>query len=276
MKAVQRPSFRMRKIHDTAIIHPGARIGQDVTIGPYCIIGEDVVIGDGCKLASHVVIDGPTIIGKNCTFSSGARIGVEPQDYKFNGEKTTLVIGDNNVFREYTTVSRGTVTGHGETRIGDNNMVMSYGHIAHDCRIGNHTVITGGGALAGHCTLEDYAIIGGMAGVHQFVKIGKMAMIGAMAKVTKDVPPYMLVDGNPARVIGVNIVGMRRNGVPLEVRDAVRRAYKILYESGLNLTQAIGKIETELSGSGEIEGLLQFLKASCRGVIAGHPRGVRD
>jgi len=198
-------------------------------------------------------------------------VGGERQDLKYNGERKTLVIGDNNIFREFVTVSRGTVSGHGETRIGDNNMVMSYGHIAHDCRIGNHTIITGGAALAGHCTLEDHAIVGGMAGVHQFVKIGRMAMIGGMAKVTKDVPPYMLVDGNPARVIGVNIVGMRRNGTPPEVRDAVRRAYKILYESGLNLSQAIGRIEQELGGSEEIAHLVQFLKTSARGVIAGHP-----
>lgn len=275
MKTAQTPGFRIRKIHETAIIHPTARIGHDVVIGPYCVIGEDVTIGDGCKLASHVVIEGPTTIGRNCTFSSGARIGVEPQDFKHNGERTTLVIGDNNVFREFVTVSRGTVAGHGETRIGDNNMVMSYGHIAHDCRVGSHTIITGGAALAGHCTLEDYAIVGGMAGVHQFVKIGRMAMIGGMAKVTKDVPPYMLVDGNPARVIGVNIVGMRRNGTLPEVRDAVRRAYKILYESGLNLSQAIGRIEQELSGSEEIDHLVQFLKTSARGIIAGHPRESR-
>ncbi len=276
MKAVQRPSFRARRVHDTAIIHPSARIGQDVTIGPYCVIGEDVTIGDGCRLASHVVIDGPTAIGKRCAFSSGARIGVEPQDHKFNGERTTLVIGDDNVFREFVTVSRGTVSGRGETRIGDANVVMSYGHIAHDCRVGSHTVITGGAALAGHCTLEDYAIVGGMAGVHQFVKVGRMAMIGGMAKVTRDVPPFMLVDGNPARVIGVNVVGMRRNGVSPGVRDAVRRAYKLLYESGLNLTQAIGRIETEVPGSEEILGLLQFLKASSRGIIAGHPREAGD
>ncbi len=272
MKAVQRPGFRIRKIHETAIIHPGAKIGQDVVIGPYCVIGEDVTIGDGCKLASHVVIDGPTVIGRNCTFSTGARLGAEPQDHKFNGERTKLVIGDDNVFREYVTVSRGTAAGRGETTVGDSNMIMCYGHIGHDCQVGSHTIITAGAALGGHVTVEDYAVIGGLAGIHQFVKIGRMAMIGGLAKVTKDVPPYMLADGNPARVMGVNVVGMRRNGVPPEVREAVRRAYKILYESGFNLSQAIGKIESELGTNSDIAHLVEFLKTSPRGVIAGHPR----
>jgi UDP-N-acetylglucosamine acyltransferase len=221
MKATETRSFRVRKIHATAVIHPSAVIGSNVTIGPYCVIGEDVVIGDYTRLNSHVVIEGPTVIGQNCTFSSGAMIGVEPQDLKHNGEKTSLVIGDNNVFRELVTVARGTAGGRGETRIGNDNYIMSYGHIAHDCVIGSNVIITGGAALAGHCQVDDYAIIGGLAGVHQFVKIGKMAMIGGMAKVTRDVPPYMLVDGNPAHVIGVNIVGMRRHGTSKEVRESI-------------------------------------------------------
>lgn len=269
MKAAETRSFRVRKIHATAVIHAGAVVGQNVMIGPYCVIGEGVVIGEGTKLSSHVVIDGPTTIGRNCTFSSGATIGVEPQDLKYDGEKTPLVIGDNNVFREFATVSRGTAQGRGETRVGSDNYIMSYGHIAHDCIIGNNVIITGGAALAGHCTVEDYAIVGGLAGVHQFVKIGKMAMIGGMAKVARDVPPYMLVDGNPARVIGVNVVGMRRQGTPQEIREAMRRAYRILYESGLNLTKAIGKIESELSGSSEIEVFVEFLKGTTRGIIGG-------
>lgn len=268
-KATETRSFRVRKIHATAVIHPSAVIGPNVTIGPYCVIGEDVVIGDGTKIDSHVVIDGPTTIGHNCSFSSAAMIGVKPQDLKFNGEKTSLIIGDNNVFREFVTVSRGTAGGRGETRIGNDNYIMSYGHVAHDCIIGNNVTITGGAALAGHCTVDDYAIIGGLAGVHQFVKIGKMAMIGGMAKVARDVPPYMLVDGNPARVIGVNIVGMRRQGTPQDVRESMKRAYRILYDSGLTLAKAIGKIEGELSGSSEIEVFVEFLKGTTRGVIGG-------
>lgn len=269
MKATETRSFRVRKIHATAVIHPSAVIGSNVTIGPYCVIGEDVVIGDYTRLNSHVVIEGPTVIGQNCTFSSGAMIGVEPQDLKHNGEKTSLVIGDNNVFRELVTVARGTAGGRGETRIGNDNYIMSYGHIAHDCVIGSNVIITGGAALAGHCQVDDYAIIGGLAGVHQFVKIGKMAMIGGMAKVTRDVPPYMLVDGNPAHVIGVNIVGMRRQGTSKEVREAVKRAYRILYDSNFPLAKAIGKIESELSGSPEIAAFVEFLKSTTRGIIGG-------
>ncbi|NLS44245.1 MAG: acyl-ACP--UDP-N-acetylglucosamine O-acyltransferase [Firmicutes bacterium] len=269
MKVTGTRSFRVRKIHATAIIHPDAIIGQNVTIGPYCVIGEGVVIGDSSRLDSHVVIHGPTTVGQNCSFSSGAVIGGEPQDLRYEGEKTTLIIGNNNVFREYVTINRGTVKGKGETRIGNDNYIMSYGHIAHDCVIGNNVIITGGAALAGHSTVDDYAIIGGLAGIHQFVKVGKMSMIGGMAKISRDVPPYMLVDGNPAYVLGVNIVGMRRHGTPQEIREAMKNAYRILYDSGLTLAKAIGRIESELSGSSEIEVFVEFLKGTTRGIIGG-------
>lgn len=257
-----------RRIHETAIVHPKAELGRDVEIGPYSIVGEGVLIGDGTKIGSHVEITGPAIIGRNCKISQGAAIGVEPQHIKYAGEPTRVVIGDNNVIREYVTISRGTTGGNGETRIGNGNMIMAYGHIAHDCIIGDGVVFTGGAALAGHVVVEDCAVIGGMSGVHQFVKIGRMAMVGGMAKVVKDVPPYFLVDGNPARVIGVNIVGLKRNGVPPEVRRQIRKAYKLLYCSGLNVRDALLRIESELAGVEEIQHLVEFLKASSRGICS--------
>ncbi|HHV62481.1 MAG TPA: acyl-ACP--UDP-N-acetylglucosamine O-acyltransferase [Firmicutes bacterium] len=271
MKSFETATFRPRKIHSTAVIHPTAKLGRDVEVGPYCVIGAEVVIGDGTRLASHVVIDGPAIIGRNCRIASFACLGGDPQDVKYAGEKTTLVIGDNNLIREYATIHRGTPGGRGETRVGNNNMIMSYAHIAHDCVVGDNVIITGGAAIAGHVTVEDYAVIGGMAGVHQFVRVGRMAMVGGMAKVVKDIPPYFLVDGNPARAIGVNIVGMRRNGVAPEVRAEIRKAFKILYESRLNASQAIARMEQELVECEEIKHLIDFLKMSSRGICSSRP-----
>lgn len=268
MKAVRKSGFHPRKIHETAIVHPLAKLGRDVEVGPYSVIGEDVVVGDGTRIGSHVEIIGPAMIGGNCKVCKGAVIGAEPQDVKYAGEKTGVIIGDNNIIKEYVTISRGTPGGRGTTIIGDDNMIMAYAHVAHDCVIGNGVVITGGAALAGHVAVEDRAVIGGMSGVHQFVRVGSMAMVGGMAKVVKDVPPYFLVDGNPARVIGVNIVGLRRNGLSLEVRAEIRKAYRILYSSGLNLHAALERIKQELANFDEIGHLVEFLESSSRGICS--------
>ncbi|NLV91001.1 MAG: acyl-ACP--UDP-N-acetylglucosamine O-acyltransferase [Firmicutes bacterium] len=255
-----------QKIHETAIVHPNAVIGSGVTIGPYSIIGENVEIGDGTEIGAHVVIEGWTTIGKNNKIYTGAIIGNEPQDLKFKGEKSYLFIGDNNIIREYATISRGTEGGGGETRIGNSCLIMSYVHVAHDCQIGNNVIIAHGTGIAGHVTVEDSAVFGGLVGVHQFTKVGRMAMIGAHTMVTKDVPPYLLVDGNPAKAYGINIVGLRRNGLSPEVRAEIKRAYKILYRSNLTISEAIEQMEQELAGSPEIDHFLRFLRSVDRGI----------
>ncbi|HHY47803.1 MAG TPA: acyl-ACP--UDP-N-acetylglucosamine O-acyltransferase [Firmicutes bacterium] len=257
-----------RRIHHTAVIHPSARLGRDVEVGPYCVIGPDVTIGDGTAIGAHTVIQGPAVIGKKCSISPFVCLGGEPQDVKYSGEKTGLFIGDENIIREFVTIHRGTPEGRGETRIGDRNMIMTYVHIAHDCLVGSGVILTGGCALAGHTVVEDEAVLGGMSGVHQFCRIGRMAMVGGMAKVVKDVPPFALVDGNPAKVIGLNVVGMRRHGVSQDSRASLRRAYRLLYESGLTVSQACLKISQEIPDCPEVQHLAAFLEASARGIMS--------
>lgn len=259
--------IHMANIHETAIVHPGAKIGKNVEIGPFSVIGAHVEIGENTIIGPHVVIDGWTKIGCNNTIFFGASIGLEPQDKKYHGEKSYLFIGDNNTIREYATINRGTEGGGCETRIGNDNLIMAYCHVAHDCQLGNHIIMSNAANLAGHVTVEDYAVIGGLAGAHQFVRIGKMSMVGAHTKVVKDVPPYVTVDGHPARVAGINIVGLRRNGLAPEVRDEIKRAYKILYRTELSVNQAIEKMDQDLKTSPEIEHLLRFLRNATRGIV---------
>ncbi len=254
------------KIHPTAIISPGAQLGSDVEVGPYSIVGENVVIGDNTVIGAHAMIEGWTTIGSRNRIYTGAVIGNEPQDKKFKGEKSYLIIGDDNVFREYCTVSRGTEGGGGETRIGNQNLFMSYSHLGHDSQVGNEVVLGHASGIAGHVTIEDKVIIGGICGIHQFTKIGRMAMIGAHTMITKDVPPYALIKGNPPKVYGVNIVGLRRNGLSPETRIEIQRAYKILYRSTLNVSQAIEEMERELPGSEEIDHFIRFLRNAERGI----------
>ena len=266
MKALESKVIILREIHETAIVQDGAILGRDVTIGPHAIIGEHVVLGDGCWVGPNVVIEGWTTIGRHNRFFNGAAIGCEPQDLKFRGEKSDLAIGDGNTFREFTTVNRGTEGGGGVTRIGNQNLFMAYSHVAHDCQIGSHVVIANASNLGGHVLVEDRAIVGGMCGVHQFSKIGKMSMIGSCTKIVKDVPPFVLVDGNPARVAGVNVVGLRRNGIEPELRDEIKKAYRILYRSNLGVLQAIEQMEQELEGSPEIDHFIRFLRNAERGI----------
>lgn len=256
-----------RRIHPTAIVHPKAELGKNVEIGPYCIVGPDVVIGDGTKLESHVVIEPDTVVGENCRIYPGAVLGGDPQDLKYGGERTKLYIGSGNIIREHVTMSRGTPHGRGETRVGDNNMFMAYSHVGHDCIVGSGVVLTNSVALGGHSVVEDGAVLGGMAGVHQFARVGKMAMVGGFTKVVKDVPPFMLVDGNPAEVSGINVVGLRRKGVSPDARDEIRKLYKILYRSKLNVSQAMAEIEKECRPIPEVLHFLEFLRTSARGII---------
>ncbi|MEN6412077.1 MAG: acyl-ACP--UDP-N-acetylglucosamine O-acyltransferase [Veillonellales bacterium] len=258
----------LHQVHETAVIHPGARIGKDVEIGPYAVIGENVLIDDGTKIGAHVVIDGWTSIGKNCIIFPSASLGAEPQDLKFTGEKSYVFIGDNTRIREFATVHRATGEGE-ETRIGSNCLLMAYTHVAHNCVVGNYVVMSNAATLAGHVVVEDRVVIGGLSGVHQFVKIGKNAMVGGASKVVQDVPPYVIVDGHPAKVSGLNNVGLSRAGVSLDARRTLKKAYKILYRSGLSLDQAIAVMEQELEACNEIEHFLRFLRNAERGICRG-------
>jgi UDP-N-acetylglucosamine acyltransferase len=252
-------------IHPTAIVHPKAQIGSGCDIGPYCVIGENVALGDGCKLHSHVVIDGHTKLGRENEIFPFASIGLKTQDLKWKGGVTRTEIGDGNTFREYVTIH--SATGEGEvTRVGSHNTILAYCHIAHNCTLGSHIIMSNVGTLGGHVTVEDHAVVGGLAAVHQFCRIGKMSMIGGCSKIVQDVPPFMIVDGNPGETRTINKVGMERHGVSEEAQNALRHAYKILFREGLTIPNALVKIESDLPKLPEVLHLLNFVRTSERGI----------
>jgi UDP-N-acetylglucosamine acyltransferase len=251
-------------IHATAIIHPKAKIGSDCEIGPYCVIGEHVVLGDKCKLHSHVVIDGHTTLGKDNEIFPFASIGLKTQDLKWKGGMTRTQIGDGNTFREYVTIH--SATGDGEvTTVGSHNHILAYCHVAHNCVLGNHIIMSNAATLGGHVIVEDYAVIS-IAAVHQFCRVGKMSLIGGCSKIVQDVPPFMIVDGNPGETRTINKVGLERNGVSEEAQTALRQAYKMLFREGLTISNALAKIESELPSLPEVKHLVQFVRASERGI----------
>lgn len=245
--------------HPTADIHPSAELGRGVEVGPYSIIGPDVVIGDGTRIESHVAIERWTKIGANCRIKNHAVLGGEPQDHKFKGERSFLIIGDNNIIREFVTIHRATGE-EASTTIGHNNMLMAYCHIGHNCIIGSHIMMANTVGISGHVIVEDRVVFGGMVGVHQYVRFGKLAMVGGMSKIVQDVPPFMMVDGRPAQVYDVNVIGLRRAGVPARVRAGLKQAYKLLYRSNFNVSQAIEAIEGEIEASPERDYLLEFVQ----------------
>lgn len=252
-------------IHPTALVDPQAKIGAGCHIGPYCIIGPNVELGEECVLHAHVVVQGHTRLGRGNEVYPFASIGLKTQDLKWRGGITRTEIGDYNVFREYVTIH--SATGDGEvTRIGSYNTILAYAHIAHNVVLGNHIIMSNAATLAGHVVVEDYAVIGGLAAVHQFCRIGRMAMVGGCSKVVQDVPPYMMADGNPAVVRTINRVGLERNGVPQEVREALRKAFKLLFREGLAIDNALERIERELPQFPELVHLVQFIRASERGI----------
>ena len=253
-------------IHSTAVVHPDAKIGQGVIIGPGAVIGENVSIGDGTKIGANVVVGGWTTIGQRCELYPGSAVGLEPQDLKFKGEKSFCNIGDETVIRECVTISRATGEGE-ETRIGNNCLFQACTHVAHNCIVGNNVIMSNCAGLAGHVIVEDRVVIGGIAGIHQFVKIGRTAMVGGMAKVVQDIPPYVIADGQPARVIGLNSVGLSRAGISEEVRHDLKQAFRIIYRSGFSLSRAIEEMEMQLNSSVEIENLLRFLRNADRGIM---------
>lgn len=246
-------------IHSTAIIDPTAEVGTKVEIGAYTVIGPNCVIGDGTVIGPHVVLEQYTILGKACQVRAGAVLGGPPQDHKFKGERSYVRIGDNNLIREFVTMHRA--TGEDEaTAVGDNNLIMAYVHIGHNCQVGSHTMISSYAGLSGHITVEDGVVMGGMVGVHQFVRVGKLAMLGGYSKVVQDVPPFMLADGRPADVLDLNVRGLRRAGINAPSRAALKHAYKLLYRSNLNMTQALAAIEEEVEPNDELSYLVEFLK----------------
>jgi UDP-N-acetylglucosamine acyltransferase len=255
----------MASIHPSAVIHPRAQIGTGCEIGPYCVIGEHVALGDGCRLHSHVVVDGHTTLGKRNEIFPFASIGLQTQDLKWQGGVTRTEIGDENTFREYVTIH--SATGEGEvTRVGSHNHLLAYCHLAHNVTLGSHVIMSNVATLAGHVTVEDHAVIGGLVAIHQFCRIGKMSICGGCSKVVQDVPPFMLADGNPAGTRTVNKVGMERNGISEEGQSAMKSAYKILFREGLTIPNALAKIEAELPPLPEVLHLVQFVRASERGI----------
>ena len=255
-------------IHPTAVVSAKASLGQEVSIGPYAIVEDDVVVGDHCRVDAHTVIQGPTRIGVHCHFFPFCSIGFPPQDLKYLGERTELVIGDHNTFREYVTVNRGTTGGGGRTSIGNHNFIMAYGHIAHDCFLGDHVLLANAATLAGHVTVADHATVGAFSGVHQFCRVGIYGFVGGYSVITKDVLPYSkTVSARDAKNYGVNVIGLERRGFSADSIRTIRAAYRVLFQSGLNTSQALDQLKQDLSGNSEVQALIDFIQTSDRGII---------
>ena len=255
-------------IHPTACVHPKAKLGKNVCVGAYSVIGEKATIGEGTCIGNSCLIDGNSRIGSRCKIFTGAVIGSIPQDLKYKGEDTQVIIGDDNVIREYVTVNLGTGD-KGKTQIGNANLLMAYSHVAHDCEVGNNVIIANVGTLAGHVTVEDRVIIGGMTAVHQFVRICKMAIIGGCSKVIKDIPPFMMADGHPARVYGLNSVGLKRAQVSPENVRNLKAALKLIFREGLPVSKALEKIKSQITDDSYVTCLLNFISNSQRGICKG-------
>jgi len=253
-------------IHPTAIVAPTARLGSGVTIGPYSTIGDQVTLGDGTTVGAHVVIEGGVEVGRNCRIFSHAVLGSEPQDLKFRGEKSMLIVGDGTVIREFATLNRATSGGGGKTVVGRGCLIMAYAHVAHDCHLGDGVILANAATLGGHVLIEEHAIVGGLTGVHQFCRIGAHAIIGGCSGIILDIPPYVKAQGNRARLFGLNTVGLKRRNFPPEAIRHLKQAYRLLFLSGLTTTQALERIATELPACAEIQHLVHFIKTSERGI----------
>ncbi|MCS7223094.1 MAG: acyl-ACP--UDP-N-acetylglucosamine O-acyltransferase [Armatimonadetes bacterium] len=255
-----------RIIHPTAVVSPKAELGEGVVVGPFAIVEDDVVIGDGTVLEPFVVVRRYTRLGRDNRIYTGTVLGGEPQDHKFAGERSYLIIGDRNIIREHVTIHRAT----GEdkaTQIGDDNLIMAYCHIGHNCVLGHQISIASYSGISGHAHIESQVTIGGMTGIHQYVTIGKLAMIGGMSKVVQDVPPFMLADGRPAKIVGVNVVGLRRATIPPSVREDLHEAYRLLYRANLNIRQGLDRIKAELPPSQELTYLVNFIHRVSKGYL---------
>lgn len=254
-------------IHETAIVDPAAVLSAGVSVGAYSVIGPDVSVGENSWIGPHVVINGPTTIGKNNRIYQFASLGEAPQDKSYKGDPTRLEIGDDNLVREYVTINRGTANGGGTTRIGNDNFIMAYSHIAHDCQIGNHNIFANGASMAGHVHIGDYIVISGFALIHQFVSIGSYCFLAMGSAIAKDVPPYIKVTGNPAKPFGLNSEGLKRRGFSAEAMSELKRAYKILYRQGLGLEDALQQMERSREQCPEIGLMTDFIRQSRRSII---------
>jgi UDP-N-acetylglucosamine acyltransferase len=255
-----------KEIHPTAIISPGVEIEEETTIGPFCILNEGARIRKGTKLISNIIIEGDTEIGENCLIYPFTSIGLPPQDTKYKGEKTGIRIGNNNTIREYTTIHRASVGGDGITAVGDNNFLMAYVHIAHDCKIGNSILMANVATLAGHVVVEDHAVIGGLVAIHQFTRIGAYAMVGGFSGVGQDIPPYMIASGARARLYGLNTIGLKRHGFSDTTINELKKAYKLLFREKRTLKDALKKIQEDLPYTDEIKTLIEFIQKNKRGI----------
>jgi UDP-N-acetylglucosamine acyltransferase len=253
------------RIHPSAILDPGAELGQGVVVGPWSMIGPRVQIGDGTEIRTHVLIEQDTTVGADCRIHQGAVLGTEPQDLKFRGEETVLKVGDRTTIREYATLNRGTAD-LGQTAVGHDCLLMAYSHVAHDCQIGNHVVLSNAVNMGGHVVIEDWAIIGGLTPIHQFVRIGAHAFVGGASRAAQDVPPYTRAAGSPMKLYGLNSVGLDRRGFSQEVRQALKRAYRIIFQSSLPLTQAVEQAQNECKELPEVLHFISFIRDSERGV----------
>ncbi len=254
-------------IHEKAVVHPNARIAEGVEIGPFSVIGENVTIGQDTWIGPHVVITGWTTIGKNCKIFQFSSIGEVPQALKFKGEESHVIIGDNNVIREFVTINRATTHGGGKTVLGNENFLMAYAHVAHDCLLGNQVIMSNASTLAGHIEIEDGAIIGGLSAVHQFVRIGAYSFISGLTGVPQDIPPYILVAGGRCKPYGLNMVGLKRHGFSDKTIKGLKKAYKIIFRSGLMIEKAIKTIQQdEISTIPEVLHFAQFIQGSKRGI----------
>ena len=257
----------MSRIHPTAIVHAGARLAADVEVGPYSVIGEHVEVGEGSWIGAHVVLDGHTRIGRRNRIWHSASIGAPPQDKKYAGEPTRVVIGDDNTIREYVTINRGTTQDAGLTSVGNNNWIMAYVHFAHDCHVGSHTIFANLSQLAGHVTVEDWAIFGASTLVHQFVQIGAHSFTGMATYLPQDLPPFVTAAGNMARPYGINKEGLKRRGFSADTIAGLKRAYKTLYRKALGLEEALAELEKQAAVCPPVQHIVDFIRRSKRGII---------
>jgi UDP-N-acetylglucosamine acyltransferase len=256
------------EIHPQATVAASAKLGEGVQVGAHAVVGEEVELGDGCVLRAHAVVQGPSKFGKNNVFHAFSVVGGDPQDYTFRDERTELVAGNGNIFREYVTVSRGTQKGGGKTSLGDENFFLAYSHVGHDCVIGSHTLFVNGATLAGHVTVEDFATIGAFCPVHQFCRIGRYAYVGASTVVTQDVPPFSkIVTERETKSFGVNAIGLERKGFSPKRLRTLKQAYRLLLRSKLNTSQALAEMRKTLADSPDVQELIQFVESAERGIV---------
>ena len=253
------------RVHSTAIIDPDATVGAGVIVGPWVLIGPGVTVGDGTEIGPRVLIERDTYLGEDCYIANGAVLGTDPQDLKYKGEKSTLEVGDRTIVREFATLNRGT-SASGRTVVGSDCLLMAYTHIAHDCEIGNYVILANSVNMAGHVMIEDWVIVGGVTPIHQFVRIGAHAFVGGGSRVPQDIPPYCRAAGNPPKLYGLNSVGLERRGLSDEVRKALKQAYRVLFQGDENMSKAVERAEHEVPAIPEVRHLLEFIRASERGV----------